>query len=83
MKWGWDFIGPIKLTGRLTWNTYILIVINYVTKSVEAKTLKTNIVVVTVIFMYEYILTRFDCPLTIVTNQGMHFINDTIKHLTQ
>jgi hypothetical protein len=50
---------------------------------VEAKTLKTNIVVVTVIFMYEYILTRFDCPLTIVTNQGMYFINDIIKHLTK
>jgi hypothetical protein len=81
MKWGLNFIGPIKLTWRLIWNKYILIVINYVTKWVEAKTLKTNIVVVTVIFMYEYILTRFNCPLTIVTNQGMHFINDTINHL--
>ncbi len=34
-------------------------------------------------FLYEYILTRFGCPLTIVTYQGIHFINDTIKHLTK
>jgi hypothetical protein len=33
--------------------------------------------------MYEYILTRFGCPLTIVIDQGIHFINDTIKHLTK
>jgi hypothetical protein len=34
-------------------------------------------------FLYEYILTRFGCPLTIVTYPGIHFINDTIKHLTK
>jgi len=31
----------------------------------------------------EYILIRFGCPLTIVIDQGVHFINDTIKHLTK
>jgi hypothetical protein len=31
--------------------------------------------------LYEHILTRFRCPLTIVTNQGTHFINDVIKYL--
>ncbi len=25
---------------------------------------------------------RFGCPLTIVTNQGTHFINDAIRYLT-
>jgi hypothetical protein len=34
-------------------------------------------------FLYEYILTIFGCPFTIVINQGVHFINDTIKHLTK
>ncbi len=32
--------------------------------------------------MYEYILTKFGCPLTLVTNLGVQFINDVIKHLT-
>jgi hypothetical protein len=47
----------------------------------EAKALITNIAIVTTIFLYEYILTRFGCPLTIVAYQGLYFINDTIKHL--
>jgi hypothetical protein len=82
MKWGLDFIGPIKLAGRLTRNKYILVVTNYVTKWVEAKTLRINTIVVTSKLLYEYILIKFGCPLTIVIDQGVYFINDTIKHLT-
>jgi hypothetical protein len=80
MKWGIDFISPIKPTRRLIRNKYILTATNHVTKWVEAKTFRTNIVVVTTIFMYD-ILTKFGCPLTIVTNQGVYFINDVIKYL--
>jgi hypothetical protein len=59
-----------------------MVATNYTTKWVEVKALKTNIAVVITKFMYEYIMTKFGCPLTIVTNQGVHFIDDTIKHLT-
>jgi hypothetical protein len=83
MKWGLDFIGPIKLTGRLTKNKYILVAIDYTTKWVEAKALRTNIIVVIAKFLYEYTLTIFGCPLTIIIDQGIHFINDTIKHLKE
>jgi hypothetical protein len=81
MKRGLYFIGPIKPTRRLIRNKYILVAIDYATKWVKAKALKINIVVVIVRFLYEYILTRFGCPFTVVTNQGVRFINDTIKHL--
>jgi hypothetical protein len=83
MKWGLDFINPIKVVRRLTWNKYILIVIDYATKWVEVKAFKTNIIVVITRVLYEYILTRFGCPLTIITNHVVHFINDTIRHLTK
>jgi hypothetical protein len=49
---------------------------------VEIRKLKINIVVVIAKFLYECILIKFGCPFTIVTNQGVHFINDAIKYLT-
>jgi hypothetical protein len=66
---GLDFIGPIKPTGKLIGNKYILVIINYATNWVKAKAkaLRTNIVVVITKFLYEYILTKFECPLTIIT----------------
>jgi hypothetical protein len=82
MKWGPYFLGPIKPSGRLIGNKYILVAKNYATKWVEAKAFRTNIVAVIVKFMYEYILTIFGCPLTIIIDQGVHFINDIVKYLT-
>jgi hypothetical protein len=83
VKWGLDFISSIKPTGRLTGNKFILVATYYATRWVEAKALRINIAIVTTRLLYEYILTRFGCPLTIVINQGVHFINDTLKHLTE
>jgi hypothetical protein len=51
------------------------------TKWLEARTLRTNIIVVIMKFLYDHILAWFGCPLTIVTNQGTHFINDAICYL--
>jgi len=42
----------------------------------------TNTIVVIVKFLYDHIPTQFGYPLTIVTNQGTHFINNVICYLT-
>jgi len=81
MKRGLDFVGPIMLTCRYIGNKYIFIIIDYATKWVEVRTLKTNTTTITTKFIYECILTKFECPLIIVTYQGVHFINDVIKYL--
>jgi hypothetical protein len=82
MKWELYFMGPIKLAWRYIRNKYILITTNYATKWVEVKALRINTTIVIAKNLYECILTRFGCPLIIVTNEGIHLIDDAIKYLT-
>ncbi len=75
-----DFVGPIKPTRWFTNDKYIFVATNYLIKWVEAKAFKTDNATITTKFIYEYILTRFGCPLTLISNKGVHFINDVIKY---
>ncbi len=75
-------MGPIKLAWRYIGKTYMFVATDYVIKWVEVRGLRTNIETIIAKFLYECIFTRFRCPLTIVTNQGIHFIDDAIKYLT-
>jgi hypothetical protein len=49
---------------------------------VQTKALRINTTTIMAKLMYDYILTKFGCPLTIDIDQGVHFINDAIKYLT-
>jgi hypothetical protein len=59
-------------------DNYILY--NYVGKG---KGIQNHTTIIIAKFLYEYISTIFGCPSTIDIDQGVHFINDTIKHLIE
>ena len=81
--WDIDFIGPFPIPARRTGAHYIIMAMEYVTKWVEEEPVKTFSSEVAPKFIYEDIITRYGCPLTLISDQGSHFINKTIVALTE
>jgi hypothetical protein len=63
MKYGLNFMGPIKPDAKPTRNQYILVAIECTTKWVEAKTLRDNNVQNITKFNYKKNITYFRCLL--------------------
>ena len=80
--WAIDFIGPFPIPAKRTGVRYIITAVEYVTKWAEAELVDTCSSEIAAKFIYENIITRFGCPLTLISDQGTHFINKTIKSLT-
>eukprot|EP00253_Pinus_taeda_P011239 PITA_11239 len=81
-KWPIDFVGPIKPQGK-TGASYIITTMEYLTRWVEAQSAKNCTTTTTTNFLFENVLTRFDCPKILISNHRTHFLNETINALTE
>ncbi|GJZ33770.1 reverse transcriptase domain-containing protein [Tanacetum coccineum] len=70
--WGIDFIAPFSSSRG---NKYILVVVDYLSKWVEAKVLPTNDARV-VVKILKSLFARFGTPRAIISDRDTHFCND-------
>ena len=78
--WGMDFLGPFPSSFN---NLYILLVVDYVSKWVEAIPTCTNDASVVVKFFRNHIFTQFGTPRELITNGGTHFCNKLVDKVLQ
>ena len=76
--WGIDFMGPFPSSFG---NLYILLVVDYVSKWIEAKATRTNDAKVVLDFVRTHIFDRFGIPKAIISDRGTHFCNRSIEAL--
>nr|GFA85337.1 hypothetical protein [Tanacetum cinerariifolium] len=74
---GIDFMGPFPSSKG---NIYILVVVDYLSKWVEAKALPTNDARVVVKFL-KSLFSQFGTPKAIISDQGTHFCNDQFSRV--
>nr|GEZ01794.1 reverse transcriptase domain-containing protein [Tanacetum cinerariifolium] len=75
--WGIDFMGPFPSSKG---NKYILVVVDYLSKWVEAKALPTNDARVIVKFL-KSLFSQFGTPKPIISDRGTHFCNDQFARI--
>ena len=80
-KWAIVFVGPINPPGKRTGARYIITLTNYLTRWAEAKPVKDCSSETAAQFIFENIVTKFGCPRVLMSGQGLHFLNQLLKHL--
>ena len=76
--WGIDFMGPFLKSFE---NEYILVVVDYVSKWVEAIPYRSNDRKSIIKFLKENILLYFGIPRAIISDQGTYFCNRSFESL--
>ncbi|RDX99952.1 hypothetical protein CR513_16926, partial [Mucuna pruriens] len=76
--WGIDFIGPFSISYG---NSYILLVIDYVSKWVKAKATKIKDAKIVVEFVKSNIFCKFSVLKALISDQGME-VRDTASNRT-
>lgn len=60
---------------------YIIIATDYLTKRTEAKAVRIKDAKNIVIFLFENIITKFDCLKILISDRRMHFIKEIIQEI--
>ncbi|RDX68857.1 pol, partial [Mucuna pruriens] len=72
--WGIDFMGPFPISNGYS---YILLVVDYMSRWVKAMATKTNDAKVVMNFL------KFDVPNALISDQGSHFYNRAMSSLLE
>jgi transposase InsO family protein len=78
-KWAIDFVGPINPQAKITGERYIITTMKYLTRWAEATPVKDCSAETVAHFLLEQVITSFGCPRVLMSDQGTHFINSTIR----
>jgi hypothetical protein len=78
-----DFVGPINPPTKRSGARYIITVIEYLTRWKKEAQVNDCIAETTSHFLFEEVITRFGCPRILMSDQGTHFINNTIKDMNE
>jgi len=82
-KWVVEFVGPIIPPSRILGARYIITGKKYLTRWVEAAAVKDCNAKTAVFFLFEHVVTRFRCPIILMSDQGTHFIKSTIQEMLE
>ncbi|KAJ9535799.1 hypothetical protein OSB04_un001046 [Centaurea solstitialis] len=78
--WGIDFMGPFPISNNCS---YILVVVDYVSKWVEAMACHSNDAKTVIKFLQKQIFSRFGTPRALISDEGTHFINKMLEEVLE